>query len=133
MYTVYHRTSLDAAVSIVRDGFRDATGTYMTRSEHTGVWVSDCEQDPTGGALGEALLTVTTVFSESDLDAFEWVEDDKPYREWLLPAQLLNAATAGIELLYQPMQALPWTGQQGGDQPPPEPVMLVRKSTAPED
>ena len=114
MYTVYHRTSLDAAVSILREGFKDATGTYLARSEHTGVWVSDGESDPTGGDLGDALLTISTVLSESDLDAFEWVEDAKPYREWLIPAHLLNAATAGVELLYQPMQPLPWAGQQVG-------------------
>ncbi len=115
MYIVYHRTSLDAAVSILKGGFKNATSTYLVRSEHTGVWVSDCERDPTGGALGDALLTVSTVFSESDLDAFEWVEDDKPYREWLIPAHLLNAATAGVELLYEPMVPLPWAGQAPND------------------
>ncbi len=110
MLTVYHRTSLDAIISILKGGFSDATGTYLVRAEHTGVWVSDCARDPTGGALGDALLTVSTFFSEGDLDAFEWVEDDKPYREWLLPAELLNEATAGVALLYEPMQQLPWAG-----------------------
>ena len=113
MYTVYHRTTLGAAVSILKGGFKDATGTYLTSSEHTGVWVSDQPLDINEGAKGNALLTISTVFSESDLDAFEWVEDHKAYREWLIPAQLLNDATALVELLYQPWaQDLPWVGQR---------------------
>jgi hypothetical protein len=38
---VFHRTARDAAADIRNMGFYDSTGTYMTATEHTGVWVSD--------------------------------------------------------------------------------------------
>ena len=36
---VYHKTDHAAASCILRDGFEDRTGTYLTRHEYTGVWV----------------------------------------------------------------------------------------------
>jgi hypothetical protein len=38
---LYHRTNQDAAAGILRDGFRDSTGRYLTDEDHTGVWLSD--------------------------------------------------------------------------------------------
>jgi hypothetical protein len=42
MTCYYHRTTAQAAVGILTAGFRDGRGTYMTETEHAGVWVS-CE------------------------------------------------------------------------------------------
>lgn len=50
---VYHRT--DYAAAILGDGFRDATGTYLTGEEHSGVWVSDRPLDEDEGADGAVL------------------------------------------------------------------------------
>ena len=55
----------------------------------SGVWVSD---EPLGiheGAGGEDLLAVT-VPDDLDLGYYEVVEEGKPYREWCVPADLLN-------------------------------------------
>jgi hypothetical protein len=88
---VYHRTRADIASAIMCNGFRDATGPYMTIYEHTGVWVSDRPLDINEGADGDTLLRIELRCRESELADYEWIEDEKPYREWLVPAALLNS------------------------------------------
>jgi len=41
MPVYYHRTAWANAEAILRVGFRDGTGTYMTSSKHSGVWISE--------------------------------------------------------------------------------------------
>ena len=72
-------------------GFKDATDRYMTDHLWTGVWLSDRPLGIQEGAHGDAVLEVTTNLSESDLADYEWIEEGKPYREWLIPAALINA------------------------------------------
>ena len=86
-------------MKILRDGFRNATGRYLTNREWSGVWVSDRPLDNNEGASGEALLQIT--IAEDLLAAFEWVEEGKPYREWLVPAAVLNDAGT-VRLLTSP-------------------------------
>ena len=85
-----HRATKDAAMKILRDGFRNATGRYLTNREWSGVWVSDRPLDNSEGSSGDALLQIT--IADDLLAAFEWVEEGKPYREWLVPAAVLNDA-----------------------------------------
>jgi hypothetical protein len=87
---LYHRTSRENAESIAKDGFRDATGTYFTNQEFSGVWVSDLPLDQNEGAWGDVLLEITLNVPESAIADYEWVEEGKPYREWLVPAALIN-------------------------------------------
>lgn len=63
---------------------------YLTDREWSGVWVSDQPLDNSEGASGEALLQIEIV--ENRIAAFEWVEAGKQYREWLVPAAVLNDA-----------------------------------------
>jgi hypothetical protein len=88
--TFFHNTTEEAAAFILRDGSRDATGTYLTSQEWTGVWVSDVPLDSNEGAKGNVLLCVSLVLPDAVLSDFEWIEEGKPYREWLIPAALLN-------------------------------------------
>ena len=60
----------------------------MTDREWSGVWVSDRPLDNSEGASGEALLQID--IAEDRLRAFEWIEEGKPFREWLVPAAVLN-------------------------------------------
>jgi hypothetical protein len=90
MRMLFHRTSEEAARAIKRDGFRDGTGTYLTDREWTGVWLSDRPADANEGAFGDTILRVA-IPDDVDLDDFEWIEEGKPIREWLVPADLLNA------------------------------------------
>ena len=90
--TFYHRTQSEKAAKIIAEGFRDGDGDYMVEGHSfTGVWLSNVPLDSNEGADGDVLLLVTLNLNESELADYEWVEDDKPYREWLIPAALVNA------------------------------------------
>ena len=43
------------------------------------------------GSPGDTLLEVSLDVSNGELDLYEWVEELKPYREWLIPAALINS------------------------------------------
>jgi hypothetical protein len=86
-FRVFHRTPFAEQISEV--GFRDATGNYLTSNQYTGVWVSDIALDINEGASGDGLFVVE--IPEAVLTPYEWIEEGKPYREWLVPATLLNA------------------------------------------
>lgn len=90
-FVFYHRTSVDAAKAILRDGFKDSTGHYGTDITLTGVWLSMVPLDGNEAAEGDALLRVTLPLSEEELDFYEVKEEGKTYREWIFPAKLLNA------------------------------------------
>ena len=87
---LFHRTTLTAAKEIVRSGFRDGSGIFLTdNANYTGVWLSDRPLDSNEGADGDALLEV--IFDSSHgLEEFEWIEEGKGYREWLVPAHIVN-------------------------------------------
>jgi hypothetical protein len=40
------------------------------------------------GASGDTLLQIEV--AEEILASYEWVEEGKPYREWLIPSSVLN-------------------------------------------
>lgn len=103
---LFHRTTSEAAMTILAEGFRDATGTYLTVNEYTGVWLSDQQLDENEGANGDTLLRV--VIPDGDLSDYEWIEEGKPYREFLVPAALINqTATVTIERVDQDGFRLP--------------------------
>jgi hypothetical protein len=88
---VFHRTTNAAASAILADGFRDWTGTYMLGVELVGVWISNRPLNRGQGTKGDALLRIVLAASEDDLAEFEIVEHEKTYREWCVPAAMLNA------------------------------------------
>ena len=86
----YHRTAAHAAAAILADGFRDTDDYYMTGNLYRGVWVSTEPLDANEGATGDTLLSI--MIPEDVFAEYEWVEDTKPYREALVPADVLNAS-----------------------------------------
>ena len=58
--------------------------------ELTGVWLGDSPMDINEGATGDHVLRVEFP-DDVDLGDFELVEEHKPYREWCVPAELINA------------------------------------------
>jgi hypothetical protein len=62
----------------------------LTEREWTGVWLLDRPLDNSEGASGETLLQIEV--AEEILAPYEWVIEGKPYREWLVPAAVLNQA-----------------------------------------
>ncbi|HVA08002.1 MAG TPA: hypothetical protein VNG12_14790 [Acidimicrobiales bacterium] len=85
---VYHRTF--AADQILREGFRDAEGNYLTLSTYSGVWVSDSPLTVSDGAIGDRLLSVDV--PEDLFVEFEWIDESgfQGHREALVPAERLN-------------------------------------------
>jgi hypothetical protein len=95
--TLYHRTSRERAEQIIKDGFRDGIGYYLTAELHKGVWFSDRPLDSNEGADGDALLVIDVEMTDDELWDFEWIEEGKPYREWLIPAEVINPRIRSLE------------------------------------
>jgi hypothetical protein len=55
--------------------------------EHRGVWLLDRPLAANEGAWGDTAIAVDLPLSEADL---EWKEEGKVYREWLIPAAIIN-------------------------------------------
>ena len=78
MVKLYHCTKKEVAESILREGFRDGSGTYLTHHERCGVWVSDRPLDANEGAWGDTLLEITlAMMTEADFQQFEWIEEGR--------------------------------------------------------
>ncbi len=89
---LHHKTEANAAKAILHKGFRNGSGFYMTDKRLRGVWLSDSPLDVNAGGLGgESILELTIDGSEAEIADFEVVEEGKGYREWLIPAALVNA------------------------------------------
>ena len=88
---LYHRTNRVAARRILRHGFKDSTNYYMTQRMNSGAWLSSVPLDWNQGASGDVLLQVDTDLRENELAQYEWItKNEKGYREWLVPAALIN-------------------------------------------
>jgi len=87
---LYHRTNRSNAVKILANGFKDGTGTYLTQHTFSGVWLSSEPLDENEGASGNRLLEITVKLSQKKIKQYEFIEKGKPYREYLIPAAVLN-------------------------------------------
>jgi hypothetical protein len=87
---LYHITAAENARAILREGFRDGRGSYGTDREWSGVWLWNAP-DADYGVDGDVLLEIEIPDgAAASLADYEWIEDDKPYREWLIPAAILT-------------------------------------------
>lgn len=94
----YHGTTAKNAYLIIKEGFRDSTDSYgLDGPPQTGVFLSDRPLDENEGACSEVMLCVTFPSKPLNFDEFEFVEERKPYREWLVPADFINGV-AEIEI-----------------------------------
>ena len=83
---LYHPTK--HAAEILRDGFGETSGAYLTETDHSGVWLFDrpldyhiSDDDP------DVMLEIE--IPESVVAPFEWLVG-LPYHEFLMPAALVN-------------------------------------------
>jgi hypothetical protein len=83
---LYHPTR--HAAEILRDGFGETSGAYVTEGDRSGVWLFDRPVDTRMGGGDEAVMLVIEI-PMSVVVPFEW-GFDLPYRQFLLPAALLN-------------------------------------------
>ena len=86
--TLYHWTF--SAEKILKSGFRGDLGICGGRHiRDDGVWFSDEILGPLDGVEeGMKLLVIEIPFK--DIEEFEWMEKGKGYREWCIPANLVN-------------------------------------------
>jgi len=82
---LYHRTH--HATPILRNGFKDGRGCYLTSEYHRGVWFSNMPLDINEGAKGTDLLRVSILAAL--IKDYEWVEAGKKYREFLVHAKIV--------------------------------------------
>lgn len=85
MTRYYHVT--DHAAAILRGGFRDSTSSSFPWV--SGVYLSDQPLDVNEGAVCDQVLVVD-LSDDTPLDAYEIIESGKPYREWVVPAAIVN-------------------------------------------
>lgn len=63
------------------------------------MWLSDEPLDCNEGAEGDTVLEITLASTEAAIQEFEWVEEGKTYREWLVPAATLNPLIESIRIV----------------------------------
>lgn len=102
---LYHPT-LHAA-DILRDGFGEDSGTYLTETDHSGVWLFDRPVDKRMGG-GDAAVMLELEVPEAVALPFE-SNVNLPYRQFLMPAGILNLY--GPPSLSQDEGALESVGQ----------------------
>ena len=89
---VYHATrDQESVTAILEHGFKDASDTYLTSTERSGIWLSDQPLLAGNGGLNGDEPLLRLEIPESTLSEYEWIEDGKSYREWLVPADIVNS------------------------------------------
>ena len=86
---LFHIASNKNAEAILKEGFRNGTGYYLTDRIWESVWISDKPFND------EHLSDTNTLFAieipKEDISDLEWVEEGKPYRKWLVDDKILNS------------------------------------------
>ena len=88
---LFHQTTAKNAKAILAKGFTDATGSFGTRERYTGVLLKN--QPVAVNEIDITLIEVELDLDEDALAAYERREKGRSYREWLVPAVLVNAHT----------------------------------------
>ena len=83
---LYHPTK--HAAEILHDGFGEASGTYLTETDYSGVWLFDRPLDDHMGDDDPDVMLELEI-PEFVVAPFEWVVG-LPYRQFLIPAALVN-------------------------------------------
>src|SRR5947209_104121 len=65
----------------------------------SGVWLSDQPLDANEGASGDTLLRVVLRLNRRALDKYELREERKAYREWQIPAAVVNAQLVSMTII----------------------------------
>lgn len=88
---LYHATSPEASALIKEHGFRDGEGGYgMVGEWFTGVFLSDLPLGSDEGTYGSTTFRVALDLPESAVAEYEWIQEESPYREWCIPAAIIN-------------------------------------------
>jgi hypothetical protein len=63
----------------------------MTFKKLSGVWLSEEPLTINEGAKGRVVFELQTELNYEDLAEYEFVEDEAPYREWVVPCSVVNS------------------------------------------
>ena len=85
----FHIASNKNAEAILKEGFRNGKGYYLTDRIWGGVWISDKPFDDEH--LSDDVTLLAIEIPEEDISDCESVEEGKPYREWLVDDKILNS------------------------------------------
>lgn len=88
---LFHRTTTENTRSIIEGGFMNSAGYYGNNRTWTGVWLSTRPLANADDAEGDTLLVVKLEISEQQLSRWEWTAEGRSYRQWLIPAHLINS------------------------------------------
>jgi hypothetical protein len=99
-FIFYHRTNAENARAIIDGGFRNSSGYFLSNRIWTGVWLSSMPVDSEPGVEGDALLMVKLEIDAGELSRWEWTGEGRSYREWLLPASIVNKC-ATVQMVDQ--------------------------------
>ena len=89
---LFHVTNRTPGEQILRSGFMDGRKTDGTGRFFRGVWLSNRAMWFPGIRTREAMtFAVQFHVSLDDLEDYEAIEDEKPYREWIIPAAYIRA------------------------------------------
>jgi hypothetical protein len=85
---LYHATTQENVNNILANGFRDAKGFYATSVWMKGIFLSNYPTDWNEGTKGD--ITITVNIPLALIADYELIEEGKPYREWYVPAEIVN-------------------------------------------
>jgi hypothetical protein len=71
----------------------------LTDREWSGVWFSNVPLDENDGAKGHTLIEILVDMTEKKISDFECFEEGKGYREWLIPAAVINPLIRKIRIV----------------------------------
>ncbi len=91
---LYHRTTRANADIILRQGFLDHVDRHTSDFGIEGVWFSDQPEN----AADDAVVSIDFALSAKELSAFEWMEGERSYREWLIPTKVVNAKRRKMQI-----------------------------------
>ena len=81
---LHHITKKRDAEKIEAGGLTDGTGSYMLTREGSGLWFVDNVRDFDAPPQFDTVLTLS--IPERVAAEYEWDDEVKPYREFLIPA-----------------------------------------------
>jgi hypothetical protein len=86
---LYHTTTPEVANAILAEGFRDGEGSYLTDQIYRGVWFASRPLNEADGAPSDTVVLVIDI-PEDVVAPYDRSEKRKRYREFLIPADLVN-------------------------------------------
>jgi hypothetical protein len=84
---------------IGEDNLIDQTAIYSTDRESSGAWFSNVPLDENHDVEGDTLIELLVDTTETKICDFECVEEGTGYREWLIPAAVINPLIRKIRIV----------------------------------